>query len=141
MKTTDRQYSVALLTPHVSRAVLEIMDYLGPGWGIFETWRSPMRQQELYDKGVTRALPMHSAHQYGLAVDIVPLKRKGKRPVFEDFTRGPTGWYWPNVSDDTWTQLDDACEATGNIMWRPLKKWDAAHVEWVGWQGFWSVHR
>lgn len=47
---------------------------------IFETARSPARQQELWNRGrmpdapdfgrtVTSSLPFHSAHQYGLAVD------------------------------------------------------------------------
>lgn len=40
---------------------------------VFEGWRSPQRQQELYlktDKKVTNASAWNSWHQYGLAVDI-----------------------------------------------------------------------
>lgn len=43
----------------------------------FETWRSPDRQNTLYDKGrstpgkiVTKTKPWHSRHNYGLACDV-----------------------------------------------------------------------
>ena len=39
---------------------------------IFETFRTPMRQRDLFKKGASEAGPFQSAHQFGLAVDFVP---------------------------------------------------------------------
>lgn len=50
---------------------------------VFESYRSPERQQWLYDQGrtrdgkiITHAKPYESFHQYGLAVDIVGYSNK-----------------------------------------------------------------
>lgn len=43
-------------------------------WTVFETYRSPEDQARVYYRGTSKVGPMHSAHQYGLAVDILPLK-------------------------------------------------------------------
>lgn len=41
-----------------------------PVW-IFEVYRTPERQRELFNKGTTKAGPGSSPHQYGCAVDII----------------------------------------------------------------------
>lgn len=71
------------------------------------TYRSPEEQDVLYAKGrtssgsiVTNAKKYQSYHNYGLAFDIVPL-RKGvaiwnEPQLFEDFAKiaERSGWYW-----------------------------------------------
>lgn len=64
---------------------------------LFEGWRSPERQQELYAQGRTRpgnivtyARPWESYHQYGLAVDIV------------GFVNG--GWTW-DLPKGLWSEM------------------------------------
>lgn len=81
----------------------------------FETWRHPMRQIELLEKGVTKAPPWRSAHNYGMAVDFVPytLDESGKKV-----------WSWSELND--WAFLKKAAAKFGLSV--PLP-WDKAHVE------------
>ena len=78
---------------------------------VFETYRSPQRQQELFVMGSTKAVPFKSAHQFGLAVDFVP-KVDGK-------------WSW-EVPSQSWADLRAAALRVG--MDAPIS-WDRAHVE------------
>lgn len=78
---------------------------------IFETWRSPRRQFELFQLGVTKAMPWRSAHQFGLAVDVVP-KVDGK-------------WSW-EVPSTVWSDLRAAALRVNLDC--PIS-WDRAHVE------------
>lgn len=81
----SRRADMTLLHPGFARQVYAVMDELaavGIPLQVFETIRSPARQEELYRRGrdpeaadygrrVTNAQPYESAHQYGLAVDMV----------------------------------------------------------------------
>jgi peptidoglycan L-alanyl-D-glutamate endopeptidase CwlK len=70
----------SILFPIFSHMLLEALKQThaaGLPTAIFETYRSPTRQQYLYDQGrtrpgriITNAKPGKSWHQYGLAVDL-----------------------------------------------------------------------
>lgn len=84
----------------------------------YETYRSPARQLELLTapKPTTRAAPWHSAHQYGMAVDLA-LKVNGQ-------------WSW-DISDTTIAAIQSAVlSAVPNVHF-PIK-WDPLHCEWEG---------
>lgn len=64
-------------------AALDECHAMGYEVAVFESYRSPERQQWLYDQGrtrdgkiITNARPYESFHQYGLAVDIVGYHNK-----------------------------------------------------------------
>lgn len=89
MVSTDPSFVVrdtTLLYPELkSRAELALAGLQKdvPGISIFETWRSPDRQNWLYAKGrtahgsrVTNAIGWASWHQYGLAIDLAVFKDK-----------------------------------------------------------------
>lgn len=78
---------------------------------VFETYRSPEDQQKALARGVSKAKPWQSAHQYGLAVDFVPY--------------GADGWTW-EVPVAMWLQLATRAPRYGLIC--PIK-WDKPHVE------------
>ncbi len=96
---------------------------------VFEAFRTPERQAELYSQGRTRpgdkvtwALPWQSMHQYGLAVDFV-LKVGGK-------------WSWDDSGPEAayWTRLHELARAQ---RMTPLynkqgKLIEAPHVQLVG---------
>lgn len=91
-------------------------------WRVFETYRSPQRQRDLYNQGrttagkkVTNARPWASPHQYGLALDIVGVDGHG--------------WSWDNELD--WPILKREAERLG--LGVPIE-WDRAHVEAPWWQ-------
>jgi hypothetical protein len=91
---------------------------------VFETYRSPMRQQAIYEEssGHTGAQAYESAHQYGLAVDYVP------------FNGGV--WSWDQKHD--WDFLRAAARGLG------LKNdlsWDRPHVEHPVWEDVKKVLR
>lgn len=83
----------------------------------FETYRSPMRQLELFEQknGATQATAWKSAHQYGLAVDFVPITERS--------------WSWSD--DEDWKFLHEMVE-THSDLFHPLK-WDKAHVVHAKW--------
>ena len=80
---TDRHNNIMQLHPTVRTAVVKVYVQLraeGIPFGVFEAFRFPERQADLYAQGrtkpgdiVTYALPWSSYHQYGLAVDFVLL--------------------------------------------------------------------
>lgn len=80
-------------------------------WMMFETYRSPERQNELFRKKKTKAKAWESAHQYGLAIDFVPVI-DGKP-------------FWPAMNDDRWVVLNTLATecGLGNDI-----AWDPAHV-------------
>lgn len=55
----------------VARQVVKRMAQKGWPCRVYEHWRTPERQAEMIAKGVSKAGPWQSAHQYGLAVDII----------------------------------------------------------------------
>lgn len=77
---------------------------------VFETYRSPLRQQELLAKGTTKAGPFKSAHQFGLAVDFVP-RINGR-------------WDWSDFHE--WEYMRNKAQSFG--LSTPIS-WDLTHVE------------
>lgn len=76
---------------------------------LFEGYRSPQRQKEMYDQGrvnalpiVTRAQPFRSNHQYGIAGDVVFKTPEGK-------------WTWDLPSKD-WRDMAKYLKAEG-LSW------------------------
>lgn len=77
----SRRNELNLLHPVVRKAVQHVSEQLKKeqiSFRVFETFRSPERQRNLYAQGrtapgdiVTKARPWSSYHQYGLAVDFV----------------------------------------------------------------------
>ena len=91
---------------------------------LFETFRSPIRQQYMLEKGSSKAGPFQSAHCVGLAVDFVPYLNQAEAAAL-----GLTpGWSWDNVHD--WKHLRDAANRFGLDV--PIQ-WDLAHVEHPLW--------
>lgn len=90
----SRLNSVSQLNPTFGDRLYQLMKELQglqTGLAIFETIRSPERQDELHAQGRSRAAAYQSAHQYGLAADIV-------------FNDGGV-WTWPNRDDPRWEPL------------------------------------
>lgn len=110
--------SVEMLAPGMKNRIIQLMHELGEWWTIFETYRSPADQYQAHIKGTTKVGPWHSAHQYGLAADIVPLNA-ARKP------------YWPEVGDPLWQHLHDT---VGHIegLQCPIV-WDPGHIEWDLW--------
>ena len=92
-------------------------------FAIFETYRTPLRQLQLFNspKKVTKAPPWSSAHQYGLAVDFVPIVRVPVAGV----NGYKTEFSWANEHD--WTFLYDKAVQCGLFM--PYFAWDKVHVQ------------
>ena len=88
--------NLSLLAPLVREQALKAIDECksqGYDIAIFEGWRSPERQAELFAQGrktpgkiVTRATPFFTLHNYGLAVDIAYFV-KGRWTWEGDFDR------------------------------------------------------
>lgn len=76
----------------------------------FEGYRSPERQQLLFDQKKSKARPYQSAHQYGLAVDFVAWEKGA--------------WSW-HLNHD-WDFLRSCASARGLIN---NIAWDRPHVE------------
>lgn len=84
-------------------------------WQIFEAYRHPARQQWLLENTTaTKAGPWESAHQYGLAVDLVP------RPA--------GNWTWNEGLH--WRLMKKAAVSHGLSV--PIS-WDTAHVVDARW--------
>lgn len=107
------QNSVNLLYPkfyNTLHKAIENASALGYDIFIFETYRSPERQDHLYSQvpKVTDAKAWMSWHQYGLAVDLV--------------FGGPGKWSWKG----DWEGLATFMQARG-LRWIGMK--DAGHFE------------
>lgn len=81
---------------------------------LFEGYRSPERQREVLRAGTSKASTWQSAHQFGLACDIVP--------------RVGDGWSWEPTHD--WTYLRLVALRHGADC--PIG-WDRAHVQDTEW--------
>ena len=77
----------------------------------FEGFRTPVRQQILFDQKKSRARPWFSAHQYGMAVDFVAK------------VNGRWSWIDPSIN---WDELRRCARARG--LMNDLD-WDRAHVQ------------
>lgn len=121
---TRTPFSYDLLHPKVRQSfqILEIRLQEGHSGGFtktlfkpFEGYRTPQHQLAAKVRGVSKAGPWESAHNYGLAVDFVPWV-DGK-------------WSWDG--DHDWDFLRDCATNRGllnNISW------DRPHVEHVLWR-------
>lgn len=128
------------LNPKFKGVIVRLHDYLVDShetgrtktrFEIFETIRSPARQADLIKKGVSKAGPWQSPHQFGLAVDFVPYltgveatdlgNRIGEKVL--------PGWSWHSSHD--YAFLHQAAEKFGldNSI-----SWDPCHVQHPQWQ-------
>lgn len=85
LETADRDWNK--LNPRFTQPVLQVLTRLqarGYSFVLLEGYRSPERQEKLADLGshVTNARAFQSKHQFGLAVDLAPL-RDGKLQISE----------------------------------------------------------
>lgn len=70
-----------MLEPVTRAHAQEILKLLGPGWMMYETFRSPARQRELFERKATDLRDV-GVHAYGLAFDIVRNEADpGKKPM------------------------------------------------------------
>lgn len=86
-------------------------DPIFPAFRVFETYRSPRRQRYMLLNKRTKASPWESWHQWGLALDVVPI--------------GPKGFTW-EVDVSAWIFLKACAEQVGLRV--PIN-WDRAHVQ------------
>lgn len=93
----------------------------GRPFKLFEAFRTPERQQWLFEQGrsrpgsiVTKAEPWESFHQYGLGADLVL------------FVNGQWTWSDAGPLAEHWKRLPSLAQEFGL---RTLK-WEAPHVEW-----------
>lgn len=133
---------MTLLSPKFGRACRALDDYLVRAYQtgetktlfkVFETYRDPLRQNDLLTKKVTKAGAFQSAHQFGLACDFVPhlspeeaallSERKGERVL--------PGWNWDASHD--YRFLATAAERFELTV--PIS-WDPCHVEHPNWRKF-----
>lgn len=96
---------------------------------VFETFRSSERQDRLYAKGTSKARGGQSAHNHGLAVDMVPYVRAS-------FTTAAgkeilQGWSWDPIHD--WKFLHRAALKYG--LECPIA-WDLCHVQMPDWKRY-----
>lgn len=92
---------------------------------IFETFRDPLRQMDLLTKGVTKAGKFQSAHQFGLAVDLVPVIDGNEAIALSELTgeRHFPGWSWH--SSHEWEAMHEVAKSLGLVT----ISWDKPHVE------------
>jgi len=125
---------ISLLHPKFQRLVRDVNERLTldheagttkTNFKIFETFRDPMRQTELIAKGVTKAGPYQSAHQYGLAVDWVPIIDGTDAHRLSEITgeRVLPGWNWHSSHD--WEHLAQVAKRFGLTT----ISWDKSHLE------------
>ena len=76
---------------------------------VFETFRNPTRQNELFSKGTSKARQFSSAHQLGMAIDMVPyLSPKEATALGERIgERVFPGWNWHSSHDWLFPSLAD----------------------------------
>lgn len=87
----------------------------------FEGFRSLERQLEMLGKGVSKARPWQSPHQYGLAVDYVCTRMEGNKLVC----------HWPDADHPDWKVLGEIATQLG--LMRTIA-WDKPHVEHPIWR-------
>lgn len=83
---------------------------------MYEGFRTVQRQAHLISVGTTKAGPWQSAHQYGLAVDFVPI-HAGR-------------WTWDGVPTDAWEWMRSEARSLG--LRTPIA-WDLPHLEHPDW--------
>ncbi len=109
-------------------ALIEALTPLtGHEWRITSARRTMAEQQALYDQGrtkpgpvVTKAPPGSSAHNFGLAVDLVPMK---------------DGKPWWEAPKSLWKKMADEAKRRGMVSGYYFKTiFDAPHVEDANWR-------
>lgn len=126
---------VSLLNPKFAAVVVRLDKYLIDAhetgrtktrFHIFETFRDPMRQAQLLAKGASKAGTFQSAHQFGLAVDFVPVIDVAEAGVIAKALgeRVSAGWSWWSGHD--YDFLKAAAEKHGLTV--PIT-WDRVHIE------------
>lgn len=88
--------------------------FLKARYEIFETFRSPIRQDNVFARGASKARAWQSAHQYGLAVDLAILEPSGR-------------WTWDITTPDI-VRLGIIRKELGNRL-APIIHWDPLHFE------------
>lgn len=119
------------LVPHFQdrlRVVLQELEGLyvrgqvGCQFRVFETYRSPQRQLQLMRMGKSKALPWQSAHQFGVAADVVPW-------IIDPANTKGGRWTWEPADRQAFSYLRGAALKAGLDC--PIA-WDRAHVQHSG---------
>lgn len=131
MNDNDARFDdMDLLQPHVRDRMANMLSDLeadfvkgriGCQFRCFETYRSPVRQLALFRLGRSKAPPYRSAHQFGLAADIVPWQLNP--------ATGRGQWTWEPADHNAWSFLRAAALRHG--LDAPIS-WDRAHVQHSG---------
>lgn len=93
----EQHSDTGALLPELQRAVADVREEVGAGWGVFETRRGLCRQTKLMQRGVS--MRMDSKHLIGAAVDFVCWDAQGR-----------ASW------SCTWETLGRACRRAG-LIW------------------------
>lgn len=112
-----RLNSPSLLHPAFAERLQLLVAHLqaeDPGFQAYETVRPPERQVEMHSAGRSRAAPYQSAHQFGVAADIV-------------FCDGGM-WRWPAKDDPRWEPLIRLAPQFG----LECLSWERPHVQMEG---------
>lgn len=128
-----------LLHPKFARAAVKLRQNLAlayetgvtkTNFQVFETFRHPSRQNELFAKGTSKARQFTSAHQLGMAVDMVPyLSAEEATALAERINeRVLPGWSWHSSHDYDFLRK----EARKVGLDVPIV-WDRVHVEHPDW--------
>ncbi len=134
--------------PHAERLIARF-ELVGFPFHVFETYRSNQRQAQLYAKGrstpgpkVTRVIPGHSAHNHGMAIDLVP-KVEGRWTWDNGLSKDrmkverPGVWeMWREVAAIWRADFFEELAWGGQFGYRPpqLLGWDPWHFELRGWR-------
>ena len=95
---------------------------------VFETFRGFERQDYLFASGTTKARGGQSAHNFGLAVDFVPV-------VYNTTQEGLVGeWSWSLHHE--WDFLKEVATAMGLENQSPSLRWDKPHVQVKHWRSW-----
>jgi peptidoglycan L-alanyl-D-glutamate endopeptidase CwlK len=119
----------------VKQLIMGVEISTGLDWVVTSGRRTMAEQQRLYDQGrkssgpiVTKAPPGSSAHNFGLAADLCPMK---------------DGKPWWNAPDEVWKQMADVAIQLGLTAGYYFKSiHDAPHVESPSWkeqQALWKA--
>ena len=95
----------------------------------FEGYRNPLNQLLLLRQQTTKAKPFQSAHNYGMAVDFV----KVRRDMMEDPSRKSLAWTWSDRTEqekEDWNVLHRKARALGLLV--PIA-WDKPHIQHPLW--------
>lgn len=99
---------------------------------VFESYRSPLRQELLYAQGrgepgniVTNARAWQSAHNYGLAIDVVPYYTKEEAESL-NINGGRAGFFWDHAPKEEWDFVHNLARSMG---FEDRIPWDSPHIQ------------